>query len=737
GRQTKLIRIVRQESLAAFTPVIQRLSANLSDVTQTRCACASGLLCGIVAFGLEESLARRSLKSMRKKHAVLVNALCVFFLTPITMPQMAELCAALTRCEGSCDMSDADVYYLHSGLSNNGPHVPQGQSESDFSEFVDLSFRMLVRLIVDLRPGALEMVYQGGHLEQVTDAHAENPNSNPKGYEEMDRFLVPNAEYTVGTCYRSFQLTACPIVLIFVDCCLKAFPARFCPAVVNQPGFVTITVDEVQRSVEEQLHRHANGDDCANLEIYKKRVTDCLGSVWAIITVLSDEKERRKCLGENGVALYRLLVDLIDLHEPRNVFAGIPVDNASEGDPDTQRFKTLDHTFHATRTLWRTLTSGASDEEENLNRHDFPLDYRVVAWTTGNDGRGELVTSGMRRSVFQQVLIRLVMRPRETVYSDSDKAEMFEKYELLVMEEAFKYLLEFTTRTGCANVDCWKKPGPLDAPLATCGGCGVHEHVNVVRGHTVVIRLASPPALIDPCARRSNAYVLLGKTCFHTKGTPTRTGLSCNCRLFEAFKNISADIAALDNPKALLQRDGFELTEGELRALENVPGILVEAERLGSELVRVNGRVAADILSTSNLSMATACAGFLAANNFPVLSSVRTSEHETSTVEDFIIRATVMRLMAQANIVKQLLDSEQKDLSVEEFGTFVKQPSYMGLVQGWEKRWSEELEGSQCIFVLHLYKTISSEFETYTWTWKCEHNKRVYDGSHGKVISAE
>lgn len=71
------------------------------------------------------------------------------------------------------------------------------------------------------------------------------------------------------------------------------------------------------------------------------------------------------------------------------------------------------------------------------------------------------------------------------------------------------------------------------------------------------------------------------------------------CRLFDAYKGINtdSDLAGLENPRLLVQRLGLEITQGEVIALEVIPGICIEVEQPDCELIRINGRVATNLLS--------------------------------------------------------------------------------------------------------------------------------------------
>lgn len=142
-------------------------------------------------------------------------------------------------------------------------------------------------------------------------------------------------------------------------------------------------------------------------------------------------------------------------------------------------------------------------------------------------------------------------------------------------------------------------------------------------------------------------------------------GFELYCRLFESYKDINADVAATENPRVVLERDGLEFTQRELRALGGVPGAAIEA-RPDAELVHINGRVATDLLSARGLSMRSVFARFLAAQNSPRLNSMSDLKYEGSGVEDFIARSTLMKHISQTNMAKQSLDWEVADVTAEE-----------------------------------------------------------------------
>lgn len=190
---------LRQETLAAFTPVIQRAAANPLKVSPAGVACACGLASGVEAFEREET-SGRALKTLRKKYSALVSALCTFFLTLRTKSQLAELHDTLTQCEGRCDMSDPDVYFLHP-VHDDGPHTPKNQMEPRLIGFVSASFCLFARLVEDLRPGTLESIYQ----EAITHSRSQagrDRSAGSTGYEAMAAFLVPNADDTMEACYQ-------------------------------------------------------------------------------------------------------------------------------------------------------------------------------------------------------------------------------------------------------------------------------------------------------------------------------------------------------------------------------------------------------------------------------------------------------------------------------------------------------------------------------------------------------
>lgn len=238
--------LVRQEYLAALTSVIRRLSTHLADITEARCACAAGLTCGVYAWE-EEQISGRSSKLLRKKYAGLVDALCVVFFTPVTEPQFTELCAVLTQCEGSCDMSDADISFLHQGPGyDKNPHISQDQVEAEFHDFVACCFQLFGRLVVDLRPGALEKVLQDGG-DHVDAQHPQRTTivllllvvpCSRRWLSFLFPALTPRSKHAIS----GFSLPdAPPSCSLLFSACIALLPDSIPPSSLNQALLLSLS----------------------------------------------------------------------------------------------------------------------------------------------------------------------------------------------------------------------------------------------------------------------------------------------------------------------------------------------------------------------------------------------------------------------------------------------------------------------------------------------------------------
>lgn len=144
----------------------------------------------------------------------------------------------------------------------------------------------------------------------------------------------------------------------------------------------------------------------------------------------------------------------MDLHEASSVSGSSQqsVMDSSVGVvySENQRSKALTNAiYYFALTLWSTLTSSSPGKLDEQSINHLPMEARVVSRSAG---QSNALDTKMKRDILKEMMCRVVT-PDEALRFDG-AAEEFEKYELPMLREAFKFLREYTIKVNCMNVDC-------------------------------------------------------------------------------------------------------------------------------------------------------------------------------------------------------------------------------------------------------------------------------------------